>query len=394
MTAAGLSETLLKVLIEAGSLLAFGWTMAFHPEAARRAMLLLAPLFGLAFCGFISALGNDQGLLAGALFVRQSIGPSLLVACGLVVARAARATRALCGLALACLAFQPCVALVKLITVGIDEKQWIGTLHQSAGQLGLLLPMVGIATAIPLAVIYRPAVVLFVPLFVLFGIVGEKRAIVIVLPLVIVLTAALSLIVVRKRLGLDSAWAHCGARCRAAMGAVLIISLVESTVGGILSIASLNPTNVDGGGIEAIVDSPGSIADRLQSLTEQLSYAVGYVHDYLLRDFDHAMNKSEQSVEENTNIQLGQLRIIVEASRAVARFDTPQLLFGLGGSAVDESYLLGANRNDVIFSALGLRGPTACARSSHRGRLRRVHARGPLVAGGLRAVDRLSEAGV
>ncbi|MEC5382430.1 hypothetical protein VSX64_16360 [Aurantimonas sp. C2-6-R+9] len=356
----GLPEAAIKAAIEAAGLLAFAWVAVFRPMAARRALVLLVPLIMLALVGFVSALGNGEGLLGGALFARQAIGPALLIACGLAVAEDRRAVRTLVLLSLAFLAVQPAVAAVKLATIGIDEKHWIGTLHQSAGQLGLLLPMVAIATVVPLALIFKPAIALFVPLFVFFGIVGEKRAIVIMLPALIVMSAVATILVARVRLGTEYAWARCGALKRIGVASVLAFSIFAAVFGGISSIPSLNPAGTAGGGFTTLFG--GDRGSGIESGEPRLTpFAARYVRDYLVRDFDHEMNASRLTLEENTNIQLGRLRIIIDAFTVVARFDTPQVLFGLGGSAINQSYLLGADRSDIMFSVIGLRGPTPLA---------------------------------
>jgi hypothetical protein len=97
----------------------------------------------------------------------------------------------------------------------------------------------------------------------------------------------------------------------------------------------------------------------LEQLSCRLSYLLYYSKDYLIRGYSHPLNLSAQTVESNTNIQLGRLQLIYQTFIYKIKQNPIEIALGSGPSSVSASYILGPNREDILFERTALRGPSS-----------------------------------
>lgn len=332
-------EAVPKALAEIVSVAAIAACVGLRPGSTR-AFLYLAPIVLIAAIGSVTAVMFGDGVRAAVLFARDMLKSTVW----LVVAFAFMRGRTI-GLLAAALAFltivQVPVAMLKLNFIGIDEKFWIGTMHQSAGQLGVLLPLLMVPIFVVLGLVTRSSFTWFLLFFSFFAIVHEKRLAVFAIPMlaigVWVMFILQDILLRRQRPRLSSAQTRAGT-------AVAILAVSAATIHfGIFSIPSLNPTGLYAGGVLDV------------------RYLFSYVVEYLFRGYVSPLNNPLENLAADTGIQLGRFELIKEAMVRNSEQPLAVSAFGFGGSNTSPSYLLGEDRDDILFKRHGLRGATPMA---------------------------------
>ncbi|MDQ0423287.1 hypothetical protein J2045_004339 [Peteryoungia aggregata LMG 23059] len=288
--------------------------------------------------GGANALASGASALQIALFSREIGTPVLFMAAFLLAPLGTSERHHLLKLLLSLTLLQVAVCVVKLFWIGANEKGWIGTMHQSAGQLGLLTPLLALGFIWAVALVHRtPWKVFLVATSVgLVAVASEKRALLVMMPLVPIGVLVCHAIFHRffcksyKRVSV-SLLANYAAS--AFMSCVLLIALALS------SIDSLRSSDYSKLGVNGVFE---------------------YIYVYMTRDFDSEMNRSDFSVDENLNIQMGRLRIIVVAVDIVSDSDLYTMLLGGGGGRLLAHPRLN-NGSDVMYREVGLRGPSGLA---------------------------------
>lgn len=303
------------------------------------ALPLLATLVGVAV-----ALLHRANPLEILLFLREMLMPLLYFAVFLLDPPNNREWRALTALLLAIATIQLPIAAFKYWTIGINEKIWIGTFHQHAGQLGLLMPMVGVAFLWAYAINRQRLLIptLLATCFALISVVNEKRGIILLLPALVVLLIAADLLSARLT---GKQWKRIWYLKPAGLGRLLTAFLLSWGI--VITCA-----------IQSIPSFDTRTADY-QALRERS--VTAYIREYLMRDYDSAMNRSDDNpdIETNRNIQMGRLRLLMHGIDIAVKFPVDRLLFGTGGGWLLEHPLLKDKPADLMFKRLRLRGPAS-----------------------------------
>jgi len=336
--AVNISQTVVKAIGEAAVLVALALSIVARPESAKASRYLI-PLLAIVAIGTVGAIAGEDGIAGAAVFARDMLKSAAL----LFVAHSFVDGRSLRMLTIAILvlaAVQIPVAAAKLVLIGIDEKHWIGTMHHSAGQLGILLPLMAVPSLVIVGLAWRSSITWLSGFFSFFAIVNEKRLAILAIPLFALgawLIVVVQDIFIRPRLPLSTVVG----RLRTFL-AVLAVS-VGTFYAGIFFIPSLNPGGTYFGG------------------KVDLRYLRTYTKEYLTRGYVSVLNNPLENLETDTGIQLGRIALIRDAAIHVARQPLPIALLGFGGSNTSDSYLLGDNRNDILFKRHRLRGATPFA---------------------------------
>lgn len=213
-------------------------------------------------------------------------------------------------------------SIIKFFTYGIDEKYLIGTMSHSAGQLGFLFP----AVIVPIIVFlskkknYFSTYMLIGAMFI-FGIINEKRAIVYLLPLIVIASLLINQEFSKSILR------------RAFVGLMLT---VPASLIGIYAIPSLNIENQYGGEISA-------------------EHAFNYALDYLTMDYGDSLQGEYDKASSNTGIQVGRITLWASIYDWIRSTDGWTLLFGIGFGSVTPSMWL-HDTGDLLFSTIKTRG--------------------------------------
>lgn len=322
------------------------WSLRARLRAGRPLALrweLILPLILLGGVGAAGSLIYGEGLMGGLLFLRVSLMFLPLLVALQNVDLNDRSRRFVCVTLAILFLLQLPVSWLKAGFVGVDESHWIGTVHNQAGELGLLLPLFAVSALtswflflrLP-RVIFLGALLLMVG-FGMFGIIAEKRAVVYLLPLWLGLAFFLYLAWILRRRNSSLSIRIASMKRLLAQGASLGAVAFILVWGSLVLIPSLNPEERVGGSVS-------------------FEHLTNYTTDYLLRGYQHPLNNSVENVEQDRGIQMGRLRVTLEALRLTATSDLRHALFGFGGSATSPSYQLGAGRNDVMFEKFGIRG--------------------------------------
>jgi hypothetical protein len=240
-------------------------------------------------------------------------------------------------------AIQIPIAAFKFWTIGSNEKIWIGTFHQSAGQLGLLMPMAAVAFLWAYVLKRKHLLIscILITCFALVSVVNEKRSVIIILPLLMffmlgadIFSHQISLIKQPVRWYLKPSGI-----IRLLM--ILIASVGIVTLCALKTIPSFNIHTRD--------------YDGLPTRT-----VTAYIVEYLTRDYTSDMNFSKNpNVHENRNIQMGRLRLWQAGCEQCLRMPIQQCLLGSGGGALLEHPRLTGKPDDFMYKKLQLRGPVS-----------------------------------
>lgn len=356
--------SLIKAVQESLILLLFCYSLwSVRNPAATIQNPIVWPLFGLTLAALISAYVQNTGVIELALFLRETILFFLVFLAMRNLELPSRYMSGLYYLVGVIFLIQLPVSWLKYYFYGIAETLWIGTLHQSAGQLGLLFPLFVIAVLMAYGLTYRRnimAIFLLITLYGLFAVICEKRGIVYTFPLLVI--ALLMVGYYSERCSFDRAKPLMFyRRHRHLMLATAASSII--TIGfSMITIKSLNPSldNYLPAGTTCLHANQKQQRSEtyLEQLSCRLSYLLLYSKDYLIRGYSHPLNLSAQTVESNTNIQLGRLQLIYQTFIYKIKQNPIEIGLGSGPSSVSTSYILGQNREDILFERTGLRGPS------------------------------------
>ena len=339
-----ISVSKVRIAIEAMILLLLAIT-AFRSSRADvfRALKWIGLPLLAASIGIAGDLSYQASHLEMILFARESLMPLVFFALFLLEPPDKIQWRVLLTVLLLTAAIQLPVAALKYCLLGVNEKQWIGTFHQTAGQLGLLMPMLTVvflwAYAIKRGCLFVP--VLLATGYALVSVVNEKRAVVFILPLLVALLISIDLIASRlSGRQLREIW-----YCKK-LGTCRLLSFYLLSVVAVIAFALHNISSFD--------TSTGDY--------ENLPHrsVIAYSIEYLNRDYDSPMNRSANpDLETNRNIQMGRFRLWARGIETVAELPLARLLFGAGGGWLLEHPLLTHKPNDIFFDRIQLRGPTS-----------------------------------
>ncbi|MBK1681855.1 hypothetical protein CKO20_15900 [Rhodocyclus tenuis] len=330
--AAGVRESILKAALEAGfiALFAMGVAQRLRSKQPLSGIQLILPFCVAVLIGLVSGIAQGASFMESLFYVRLLVVPLLFLVGLLNVRLDEVASRRLLLLIASLMLLQLPFFAYKWMVIGVEEKHWIGALSQTAGQLGLIFPMLVLSLILPRYLASGSWLVLLILIYSFLPIINEKRAVIIVLP-ALFFAAAMTYVRISSRYrcnGIDLQ--------RMTLGklAPLIVVLLTIWISSVKLIPSL----------QCAGDGPC------------VQQTVKYGSDYLFRDYLSPMNASKLSKEENTNIQLGRLMLIKESTLTLADKGWETLFFGLGGGAINPSPNLGPNRTDIMFDKFGLRG--------------------------------------
>lgn len=331
--AAGASESMLKAALEIGivALFVVGVTLRLRTDQTPIGMKLIVPFFVAAVIGLIAGAIEGASFLEGLFYVRLLTVPLLFLLGVLNVQLDMSAARRLMSLVIALLLLQLPLFAYKWMVIGVEEKHWIGGLSQTAGQLGLIFPMLVLSMLLLLYLYKGGWTILLVMIYAFLPVVNEKRAVVVMLPFLIAAAfyvyARLSSRHLGEQIGIP----------RITIGKFASLSVVCITVW--ISSVTFIPS------LQCGSDEPCPV---------QL---LKYGKDYLLRDYSSPMNYSDTTTKDNnTNIQLGRLKLIQESIETLADKGLGTLIFGLGGGAINPSPNIGPDRADILYKKFGVRG--------------------------------------
>lgn len=301
-----------------------------------RGLVFLTPLVVACTTGVISGWLHGSSMLEQAFFLRSVLSPSIVFFAILNLHIGVAGTKRLANLLTVLILVQAPVFIWKWYAVGVNEKFWIGTLSQTAGQLGLVFPMLVLSLVLPWY-LHKGRIVfaLLILIFAFLPVVNEKRGVVIVIPAVLFFSIAAYIATKRGR--------------------DLICSNLNGWLSSRGSLVLLVCFAVWGGATKLI---PSLYCENYQSCGKQ---TVQYISDYLKRDYASPMNLSRSSVDENTDIQLGRWELVRASFALIGEQGVMVTLAGFGAGAVNPSPHLGADRSDIMYHKFGLRGTYSSA---------------------------------
>ena len=245
-------------------------------------LLGAVPVFGFIVCVGLSALTAGVAGVEALMFVRHSMVFYLLFLAALNMDMTARNFRVIGGFLCLMALMQLPIGLGKFLTFGFLEGGFIGTLPMNAGSLSTIMPLFVITFLVAgYCWLGKPYLLALVPLFLLFGILGEKRAVAFFFPIVLmgVFLTWLYDYSGRKRL-----LYRAGARRMASLVAILAMFSIAGLYLAITSLYSLNREQEIGGSFDLIyaiqemydystgINLPGEqYTDRYNTGTEALT---------------------------------------------------------------------------------------------------------------------------
>lgn len=287
---------------------------------------------GSALCGVLSGVAHGADALALALYVRGTLNFYLLFVAVLnLPVQPGQARRAL-WLAAMLFALQIPAGLVDFAIKGIEEK-FIGTVHASAGQLGLLVPLFAASMLLSAYLhTWRVAYLVGIALFILFGVLGEKRGTVFAVPALLALLVGIHIVAPPPGQRLFRiTWRQ----VKQFFSSALVILLLGGMAFylGARMLRSLNPDNEVGGRFDP-------------------AFVLDYAQRYNWRDYSSDFNDRNLA---NTGVQMGRFELVFRSAELMSEQTPFTCLFGFGGGFVNSSYLVGAD-SEVVFRRLQLRG--------------------------------------
>ncbi|WP_375571405.1 hypothetical protein ABWH92_01240 [Ahrensia marina] len=342
----GVPLWLIRLILDASVLLLTCLALCLF-ENRTVALSLLIPLFLVTVIGALGAWTLEQDLLVAILYARKILAISILFAAGYLIGISSSAARSALIITLTFFLAQPVFGAGKLLFYGIDEKVWIGTLHQTAGQLGLLFALVAMAVIVPIGIFQRRWVLLFLPVAICFAIINEKRAILVAGPTMLFIMLFICTFAYLLHSRKNGFFEKALTIDRKSIFFICFCAMI-AIPSAIIAIPSLNSMDRNWGGLESL--------SSISRLLNEFVFAFIYTHDYLFRDFNHQMNSSEFDVDQNLNIQIGRLQIMIDTIKIAWDAPIANRIFGFGGMIIDPTYLLGSDRSDLMFEKFGIRG--------------------------------------
>lgn len=355
--------SLVKAAQESLLLVLFCYSLwSVRKRAATFQTPLVWPLYGLTLVAFFSAYAQNKGVADLVLFLREYMVFFLVFLAVLNLELPTRYRSSLYCLVGIIFLIQLPVSWLKYYFYGIGESLWIGTLHQSAGQLGLLFPLFAIAVLLAYGLSFRrnvKTIFLLMTLYGLFAVISEKRGIVFTFPLLVI--ALLFVCYSSESCLFDRAKRETFFRKHRHLMFSALASCGITIAFGVTAISSLNPSldSYIPVGVDCLRANQEQQLPVIEQLSCRATYIISYTRDYLSRGYSHPLNRSEHTVDSNTNIQLGRLELIRQAFIFIFRQDPMVMALGYGPSSVSQSYILGPNREDILFEQTGLRGPSS-----------------------------------
>lgn len=339
--ALGINISLVRVAIEAVMLILLAHAIfnASRDDFLRALKWVGLPLLAFGI-GVITSILYRASHLETLLFAREFLMPLVFFLLFLIKPPDEKEWKVLTTLLVLIAAIQLPVAAMKYWALGVNEKGWIGTFHHSAGQLGLLMPMLAVAFLWAYAIKRERFLVpvLLATGFALISVVNEKRAVVLIVPALVALLIVMDFVTARA--DGRKPW-YCNPQGL-----------------GRLFVAFLLPVAVV---ITCALQNVPSFNTRITDYEDLSDRSVpAYISEYLLRDYDSAMNKSANpNVETNRNIQMGRFRLWMHGIDLAVGLPLKRFLFGAGGGWLLNHPLLIAKPDDIFFHRLHLRGPTS-----------------------------------
>lgn len=348
----GISPTVVRI---ACSMLAFVLLIfSLRHDIWRGQVLLLKwlalPLVAI-FIGVGSAVFAQANSFEIVVFLREMLSPLIFLALFLNMKMDTKRWKNLFILLAVMAILQIPVVLGKYLLLGVNEKDWIGTFHQNAGQLGLLMPMIIVVFLWAYALRRDnmwPAIVL-ATVFSLMSVVCEKRAIVFIMPV-----SMLSLIAVNW-------WAQKKNKFSLSSISSLSASIIKPYVIPIfaLFLSSILVIYAAFANIDSFDTSTTEYVYISKEAKNGRSTVLDYTIEYLTRGYDSPINRSEFSVDENRNTHLGRIRLWAEGFKYMAQQNTKEMLFGFGGGWLLEHKLMPDKPRDLMYVRTKLRGPAS-----------------------------------
>ena len=307
--------------------------LAFHDCFNRKILLphglkkyIVAYLFFIVYAGFSSFFYSQQ-IVYTFYVVQQYIFSLLIFLVVILIYNNLILSRSLIYLDRFIISFvfiQFLAVLFKFLYFGkINEGFMIGTLHHYAGQLGFLIP----AVLIPL-VIYRFSqrsiflVITLITMCFLFGVINEKRSILYLGPIIIILSLrAMSFF----KLSLQSLYK------------LVLIPLL-------FLIALLLSNQYE------------SFSSKISDFdhSSDVEYFFAYSMDYLTMKPNSALQGDAELAYSDKAIQFGRVALFLELADAFSTLPIQEKLFGLGMGSFSDSDNLA--QDDMLFSKFGFRG--------------------------------------
>lgn len=342
----GISVSYSKLVCEALAYIIFFVSLYINHRdtlAITHAILFILPLAACGTLGLVVSINSPDGIKGGILFVRWIMSYVLFGAGLLIIAPKYKELKIIRLIIAYFILFQPVVAVVKLLTLGIGESPWIGTLHQSAGQFGVLLPLIAVSYLLPIFLIFNNKTSLLLILaFIFFSIVYEKRAALYLLPFWFMMIYVIYAVLVILNKNLKKEVINKAITEMLKCAAVIAICFISFIIISLFS-PSLNPQEKIGGDF-----SP--------------THIVNYTRGYMFKDFDHPMNLKESgNTKSNNDKQIGRFKAIVNLWQFMKGQPTGRFLFGFGGGYVNSSHLMGVTRTDILFERTGVRSSVPAA---------------------------------
>lgn len=336
--ALGLPMYIPKAVTEILTIFLFFGAVCLSLQKNRRMKFFnLLPIVGVAAAGLFSGAIHDVEMINRVLFLRSIAIFYLLFLAVRNIHIPSNSILRLLFLIIFLFAIQIPVSWLKFFTLGIDEP-WIGTVHMSAGSLSLLIPMFANSFLFA-AYLYRKRIsyAIWMVLFFIFGIIGDKRAIVFMMPALFVFL--LHYYYASSIWPRNFTFFRAARRMLLSKNILLLITIVVAIfyVGGRM-IPTLNPEEKVGGSF---------------NISHILNYSIGYN----LKTFEDlkSIGLSDHDIMYNDGAKMGRFRVIYESTVWIAKQDLFTSLCGLGGGALSHSYLT-ENKYDVMFLRLGIRG--------------------------------------
>ena len=289
----------------------------------------IAPLAMAVTAGIFSGLTHGVGIPPMIFFLRDLLKFYLLFIVLINSDLLRREIATLCTLIVALFAIQLPVSWLKLATHGFDEW-WIGTVHLNAGGLSVLLALFAVSFLIAFFwYTQKMFLLILIAFFIGFSIIGEKRATLFFVPMLLFFQFVL--FVCRERYGNHS-------RSRRRTGNMVSIRMLGVTFAIIIlafyfvarTIPSLHPGKKVWGSFN-------------------ISHIITLTVKYNTRDQVDIVNKKGERGK------MGRFRITEEAFKRIWNAGFTTTLFGFGGGVINESYLLGNDKN-ITFEKFGILG--------------------------------------
>ena len=230
---------------------------------------------------------------------------------------------------------------IKYFSHGIDEKYLIGTMSQTAGQLGFLFPAFAIPVLAYILYQNKPRV-LYALVFSLyiFSVINEKRVAIYILPVVTLFSFL--------------------ANARNQLKKSDITFLVVSTISFIYLSINLIPSYDQALTAANTINDNFDLAnndnfDLANSFLDKIFLIFKYTIDYLTMDYGGNLQGSYIDAKSNDNIQVGRFNFTASVIHWIFSGDLARFLFGNGFGSITKSTWL-YNEKDLIFPLIGTRG--------------------------------------